>query len=397
MFATASLPRNPLPKIATLVSVLALSACGASMTGGFSGPQTGQPIDPRQPVQVALLVPGNSGNADVNNLSRSLVNAARMAVADAQGAKIDLRVYETGASPERAAAQADKAVADGARIIIGPLFADAANAAANAVKDDNVNVLSFSNNADIAGGNLFVLGNTFDNVADRLVGYGVRQGKRRVLLVAEDDVAGQVGAHAIERAIARNGASLAGKATHNVSKAGIDGVIPKVAAAAKENRADAIFMTANAQPVLPYLTDGLAAQGVTSATTQFMGLTRWDTPSTRLQLPGTQGGWFAIPDTTLKAQFDQRYRAANSGAAPHDLASLAYDGVSAIAALAAKGRRDTVMTSGLTSNSGFAGVGGTFRLRPDGTNQRGLAVATIRDKQVVILEPAPRSFRGAGF
>jgi len=38
-----------------------------------------------------------------------------------------------------------------------------------------------------------------------------------------------------------------------------------------------------------------------------------------------------------------------------------------------------------------------FRLRPDGTNERGLAVATIADKRVQILSPAPRGFGGAGF
>ena len=46
--------------------------------------------------------------------------------------------------------------------------------------------------------------------------------------------------------------------------------------------------------------------------------------------------------------------------------------------------------------SGFVGVNGVFRLLPDGTNQRGLAVATIRDNAVVILDPAPRSFAGSG-
>ena len=54
-------------------------------------------------------------------------------------------------------------------------------------------------------------------------------------------------------------------------------------------------------------------------------------------------------------------------------------------------------TAGLTQNSGFAGVSGAFRLRRDGTNERALAVATIRSNQVVVLDPAPRSFGGFGF
>ena len=127
-----------------------------------------------------------------------------------------------------------------------------------------------------------------------------------------------------------------------------------------------------------------------------MGLTRWDTPASRLTLKGVQGGWFALPDTRMKAQFDQRYRAAY-GEAPHELGSLAYDGVAAVAALVRAGKKNALTTAGLTQNAGFAGVNGAFRLKRDGTNERALAVATVQNGQVQILSPAPASFGGFGF
>lgn len=385
--------RRPVARIAAVLAAMTLAACEPVGTGA-SGPQTGQTIDPSQPVPVALLVPG--GNADLDWLARSLTNSARMAAADARGATIDLRIYNSGAEPGTAVASANQAVNEGAKIILGPLFADSANAVGNAMAPRGINVLSFSNNTDIAGGNVFVLGNTFDNVADRLVKYGVQNGKRRIMMVAEDDAAGQVGARAIERAVQRNGASLAGSAVHPVSKQGIDGIIPNVTSAALSGNVDAVFLTANQGAVLPYLTDKLADAGVTSASVQLMGLTRWDQPSSRLQLRGVQGGWFAIPDTTLKAQFDQRYRAAH-GETPHELGLLGYDGVAAIAALVRAGKKNALTTAGLTQNSGFAGVQGAFRLKRDGTNERALAVATVRGNQLVVLDPAPRSFGGFGF
>lgn len=392
-----ALPRRSfLKRLGVIASATVIAAC---QPVGFAGPggQSGQMIDPSQPVTVALLAPGGTGSQDLDWLSRSLKNAARMAAADAQGAQIDLRVYDTGGDAAQAVARASEAADAGAMVVLGPLFAESANAVGNAMAQRNINVLTFSNNADVAGGNVFVLGNTFANVADRLVSYGVRNGKRRILAVSENDVAGQVGARAIETAAARNGATLAGRVTHPVSITGIDGVTPQIAQAAQSGQIDAIFMTANNQAVLPYLTGQLAAAGVTSQVTQFMGLTRWDEPSSRLELPQLQGGWFAIPDTARKAQFEARYRAAY-GEAPHELAGLAYDGVAAIAANIRAGRRDAVASSGLTQRAGFSGVNGAFRFRPDGTNQRALAVATIRGNQLVILDPAPRGFgRGAGF
>ncbi|MTH63782.1 penicillin-binding protein activator [Paracoccus shanxieyensis] len=385
--------RRPFARIAAIASALVLAACEPIQTGASSG-STGQSIDPSQPVQVALLVPG--GAPDLDWLARSLTNSARMAAADAQGATIDVRVYNAGSDPATAVAQATQAADQGAKIILGPLFADSANAVGNAMAPRGINVLSFSNNADIAGGNVFVLGNTFANTANRLVKYAKDTGRRRIMVVAEDDAAGQIGAQAIQQAIQRNGVVMAGMAVHPVSREGIDGVIPNIQQAAQSGNVDAIFMTANQGAVLPYLTDGLANAGVTSATVQMMGLTRWDQPSERLGLRGIQGGWFALPDNSMKAQFEQRYRSAY-GEAPHDLASLSYDGVAAIAALVRAGKRNALTTAGLTQNAGFAGVTGAFRLNRDGTNDRALSVATITGGRVQILDPAPKSFGGSGF
>lgn len=402
MFASATTRpfaglRRTFCRAGAVISAFFLAACDpAGMGQQASGPSIGPMIDPGQPVQVALLAPAGSGSANLEWLARSLKNAARMAAADAQGATIDLRIYDTGDSTAQAVAQANAAADAGAQIILGPLFAEGANAVGNAMRPRGINVLSFSNNAEIAGGNVYILGNSFANVADRLVGFGAKHGKRNIYVVAENDVAGQIGGRAIETAIARNGARLAGRSNHPVSVSGIDSVTPQIVAAARSGQVDAVFMTANNQAVLPYLTEKLAAAGVTSQVTQFMGLTRWDQPASRMSLPQLQNGWFAIPDQGLKQQFDARYQSAY-GEQPHELATLAYDGVAAIASLARAGNRNALTTTGLTQRSGFSGVGGVFRLRRDGTIERGLAVATIRGNQVVILDPAPRGFGGFGF
>lgn len=388
--------RRGLVRAGAVVAAFAIAACEPIDGGTATGPNVGQQIDPGQPVQVALLAPAGTTSTDLEWLARSMKNAARMAAADAQGPGIDLRIYDTGNSTEMAVQQANRAVDDGAKIILGPLFAEGANAVGNAVQGRGVNVLSFSNNAEIAGGNVFILGNSFENIANRLVRYGVAQGRRNLFVVAEDDVAGQLGGRAIETAISRNGARLAGRSNHSVSISGIDAVTPQVVRAAQASNVDAIFMTGNNQAALPYLTEKLIAAGVDPRSTPFMGLTRWDEPAARLRLPQLQNGWFAVPDQRLRGQFQGRYQAAH-GERPHELAVLAYDGVAAIASLVRAGRRDAVMTSGLTQRTGFAGVGGVFRLRADGTNERALAVATIRNNQLLVLDPAPSGFRGAGF
>ena len=167
MFAVLSSPRKMLTRAIALFAVLWVAACQPVSLGGGGGPSG----DPSQPVAVALLVPHGASDLQEQALARDLERAARLAVADLQGVKIDLRVYGTAGNAARAQEAALNAVADGARIIIGPLRAEAANAAAVAVAKSNINVLAFSNNPTIAGGNLFILGQTFDTTADRLSGF----------------------------------------------------------------------------------------------------------------------------------------------------------------------------------------------------------------------------------
>ncbi len=372
------------------LAALVLSACttgpilpGASAGGGGS-------------VVVALLVPGGSGQASDELLARSLQNAARMAIADLGGTKIDLRVYNTAGQPGQAQAMALEAVNNGAQIILGPVFAQEANAVGVAVAGRGVNVLSFSNNSDIAGGNVFVLGPTFQNTAQRLASFAVRNGKSRVMIVHDRNTAGELGRAAIQRGVTAAGGSVVAVGSYEFSQNGVVAAAPGIVASARSTSADAVFLTADTAGALPLVSQLLRDNGLNPQSMQLIGLTRWDIPAATLALPGVQGGWFALPDPNLYAQYQARYQAAY-GEPPHPISGLAYDGIAAIGALAKRGQGGTINTSALTQGAGFIGVNGIFRLRSDGTNQRGLAVAQVRNNQVVIVDPAPRSFGGAGF
>jgi ABC-type branched-subunit amino acid transport system substrate-binding protein len=373
---------------------LILSACEPAMLAGVGG-GAGPRVDTSAPVPVALLVP-RSGSASDNLLAQNLENAARLAMRDLDGVEIDLRVYDTAGNPAVAGGVAAKAVADGAKIILGPVYGEVANAAGVAVAPQGVNVLSFSNNPTIAGNNVFVLGQTFDSTANRLVSYAKRNGRDRIVILHGADVAGQLGRVAIEKAIAANGASLAGTVDYLNSQESVVDAVPRVKAKIDSAGANALFLTTSSASALPLFAQLLPEAGVSVASTQYVGLTRWDIPAQTLTLPGVQGGWFALPDPAATEAFASRYNAAY-GSAPHPLAGLAFDGIAAVGALVRSGKSDALSGASLTQGAGFKGATGIFRLNSDGTNERGLAVATIRDQRVVIVEPAPRGFGGFGF
>lgn len=377
-------------------TVLVLCAAVVSACVPAGGPSTGPAQGSGGAVQVALLIPSGSGQAQDELFGKNLENAARLAMADLSGVKVDLRVYRTGGSPAQASALAKQAVDEGAQVILGPFYSEEANAAGVAVANSGVNVLAFSNNAAIAGGNVFVLGQTFDNTARRLANYAVRNGKSRILVVHDRNVAGEVGKAAIERGVSAAGGSVVGVTSYEFSQNGIVQAASGIVSTARSSGATALFLTADTAGALPLLSQLLVDNGIDRSTTQFIGLTRWDIPPATLALPGVQGGWFAMPDPGLYAQFQSRYQTAY-GSQPVAVAGLAYDGIAAIGALARRSNGAPITRDALTQSAGYAGVSGIFRLLPNGTNERGLAVATIRGGQVVVIDSAPRSFGGAGF
>ena len=99
----------------------------------------------------------------------------------------------------------------------------------------------------------------------------------------------------------------------------------------------------------------------------------------------TYGGFHAGPLAAAYAE------------APHPIAGLAYDGIAAVGALSRSSLRGPLPRDALTQSAGFVGVNGIFRLLPNGSNERGLAVAQIRNTAVVVIDPAPSAFGGAGF
>lgn len=390
MFAVFTFVRKAFSMGFLLVLGLFLAACE---TGGISS--GGPSIDTSKPIPVALLVPKGSGQSGDAILAQSLENAALLAISDLQGINIDLRVYDTAGSADTAAAVATQAVGEGAKIILGPVYAEAANAVGKAMRGKNINVLAFSNNPAIAGGNVFILGPTFANTANRLTRYAAAQGKANIVVVHGSDAAGVAGQSAIQSAINGSPAKLGGAVSYDLSQQGVIDAVPRVRDTVASAGADALFLTATTAGALPLISQLLPESGVSRETVQYIGLTRWDIPPQTLELPGVQGGWFALPDPSAAQQFSSRYGAAYGGV-PHPIGGLAYDGIAAIGALVGAGRADALSGAALTQGAGFQGVSGIFRLRSDGTNERGLAVATIQNNQVVVIDPAPRSFSGGG-
>ena len=372
------------------VSLFLLGACNVDPSSSVTGPK----INLGEPVPVALLIP--KSYQKTLSLADSLEKAAQMAVGDLQNVAIDLRVYDTAGSSAVAAQVAQIAVDEGAQIILGPLYQGSANAVGLAVADEGVNVLSFSNNTSIAGGNLFVLGQSFYDSAKRLVDFAQSQGKRRAVIVNPSTTEGEVAKLALEKAANETELNIVHTQSFEFSREAVANTVPLIRAAVEIEEADLVILTSTTAGALGLLVQMLPEAGVKTDTVQYAGLARWDVPAQTLQLPGVQEAWFPVPDRDLFANFSERYEEFY-GTKPHQLASLAYDGIAAVGALVASGKNTALTREALTQSAGFEGVNGIFRFQQNGTNQRGLAIAQVVNKEVVIIDPAPKTFGFSGF
>jgi ABC-type branched-subunit amino acid transport system substrate-binding protein len=138
----------------------------------------------------------------------------------------------------------------------------------------------------------------------------------------------------------------------------------------------------------------LVANGVNTKKIQLFGTGLWDDPRI-FSAPVLDGGWYAAPDSAGYRNFAARYRARYKQE-PVRTATLAYDAVALIAALVKTQGPQRFSAEVLTNPSGFSGIDGLFRFRPDGTNERGLAVMRVAPSGAQVISPAPKSFGASG-
>lgn len=280
-----------------------------------------RPISPGLPQDVqrhriALLVPLTGPNAGVG---RSLQNATQLAILDTKSDVIRITTYDTGA-PGGASAAADQAIAEGNRLILGPLLAEEARDVAPIAKRARVPVLSFSNDVTAAGGGTFVLGYSPAQSIERVVSYAARSGITDFVGLMPAGVYGERASTPFLRAVEEAGGKVLALETFDGRPGSLTGAIAKLGRSPYQ----AILIAGSAEsavtavPAVRRSTAGKAAK--------LLGTELWNTDSGLGAKAVLNGAWFAsVPDNYYR-QYAVKYRA-RFGAAPYRLSTLGYDAV----------------------------------------------------------------------
>lgn len=318
-------------------------------------------------------------------LGQALLNAGTMGLFDEAPNGVELAPRDTGGSPGGAANAARAAIADGARILVGPLTSAEAAAVAPVAQAAGVPMLAFTNDAQRAGPNAWVLGSTPAQQVRRIVAAASRDGAQRFVLAAPNNEFGRALAGAMQGAASDLGLPRPVVALH---PAGADPAMAAGAARAQAGEADALLLGETGDRARRFA----AAWVGEGPPPRIFGTALWLGDAGLRGDGALAGAWFPGPDPNARARFEARYREA-FGDTPPRVAAAAYDA----SALAARALRSRAPLEALTARGSFAGADGPVRLLPNGQTARGLAIYSLTPGgEAIPIEGAPEP-AGVGF
>lgn len=388
--AIACMWRRMRLSLSVVATGLLVAACTTQLGGGTALPE-GEPSAVAQTadgqVRIALILPltaqGNAGLA-----AQSMKSAADMALAEFKVSNVRLLVKDDGGSPQGARNAAEQAISEGAEIIVGPLFAQSVSAVGQVARSRNIPVIAFSTDATVAARGVYLLSFLPETDVRRIVEYATSRGKRSFAALMPDNAYGTVVEAAFQQEVARHGGRVVVLEKYPNDTNRTAETARRVAQAA--NQIDSIFIP-DSPDAVPQVVQALVANGVDLKRVQLLGTGLWGDDTRISSEKLLDGGWYPSPEQAGFQNFSGRYRA-RYRQDPVRTATLAYDAVALVAALVKTQGTQRFSDQVLTNPSGFAGIDGVFRFRPEGTNERGLAVLRVTPSGGQVISPAPKSF-----
>jgi ABC-type branched-subunit amino acid transport system substrate-binding protein len=337
----------------------------------------------KTPVRVGLLLPFSNGSAQTRVLAASMMKAAQLALFDAGNPNIILISADEGSTPASAANGARSLLAQGAEVIVGPLFSASVNAVAPLARDRAVPVISFSTDKTVAGNGVYLLSFQPENEIHRIISYAAAQGHKNFAALVPASSYGQHITDAMKEQALAEGVQVVDVETLDPATEAAS--IKAIAA----SNADAVLIAAGGE-TLRTLAPSLVPDGLDTTKVKILGSGIWYDPANNAET-ALEGGIFAAPAPNAADAFNAKYRAA-FGSSPPGLATLSYDAVALVALLSGGEPYHRFTPAALTDPNGFAGIDGIFRFNADGTSDRGLAILAVSPDGFRVVDPAPTTF-----
>ncbi len=381
-------------KVVVAGAAMLLAGCkiipggGAGTTGPAPAPSSSstpvvQPLpDDDGRHRVALLVPMSGQNGAVG---QAIANATTMALLDTNAENLRITTYDTAIGARNAAA---RALADGNKLILGPLLSEDVAQVLSEARPAGVPLITYSNDSKVAASDVFVFGQAPEQSIERTVNYARAHGSNAFAAIVPEGEYGQRAAAAFRNAVAGSRGTLAGTETYARGNTSIVSAATRL----KQKGGYDTVLIADGARLAGQAAAVFKPRGVGDV--RILGTELWSGESDVTRISALRGAWFsALSDSRFK-RFSESYKG-RFGAQPYRVATLGYDSVLLALRIAREWRPGRAFpTSKLRDEGGFLGLDGAFRFTRSGIVERAMEVREVRDGSVGVVDPAPAKFGG---
>jgi len=309
-------------------------------------------------------------------------------------AKISIMPFDTKGNEEGAVNAFNNAVRQDASVILGPVFSDNTRAILPYSMRSNINVISFSNDASLLHNGIYLIGFMPEDQINRILNFARMEGHQNFTALLPRNEYGMLSHNIYRQNLNQNGLDDSrifwylkegGDISETLSNIIRESNSPSFSNLGNSNR-NILFIPEGGRNLLS-IHKRLKQQ---KALDKFhiIGTGSWDdeyiTSNSSLR-----GSLFSSSPINTRHFFEANFKELFDYQ-PIRVASLGYDAVALVAAIAREGLK--LDKASIESSSGFAGVNGTFRFLPSGKNQRLLSVMQITDEEPIEISAPLANF-----
>ncbi len=372
-----------------------------------SNPETNTEIT-KQPLKVGIMLPLTGKHYQIGN---SLLNAAQLALNKTQSKNIKFFVRDTG-NTDNITKNFYSLLNQDIDIILGPIFSENILKIKPLVKDEDIQIITFSNNTEVKQNNLYIFGLTLEDEMQSILRYSQNSKNKKLAAILPDNDYGKRIKTEITKFYTNNPSHLVKTIMYNpnnpdfykISKNISEYEDRKINLALKIKELeshntdkskkevkrlknldtlgdlpfDSLFIGIQTFNQLSMISSILPYYDVDPKKIQYLGNSVWNQDSI-VKEPGLNNSVFTSLDRESISHFKQEYiKIFNQK--PHPIASLAYDAVGLIVSLSKN--QKTINSSSLTSKKGFVGVSGKFKFKLDGNIERIPIIYRVKDENL---------------
>ena len=364
-----------------------------------------------QIINIGLMLPLTGPHYSIG---QSLLNASQLALYTSKNSNINFIVKDVGET-KNLTKSFYELVNDDVELIVGPVFSEKLKVLNPMSRDENVKLISFSNNIDITSKNLSAFGLSPEDEIEKLFRYCDSKNLKRIKVILPENIYGnkikdkilnlkkldlnvdskffyydpknpdfyevskRVANYETRKENLKNEISRLSEFTDEISKAKIKKL--KKLDTYGELNFDALLIIVNKFDELISFSSVLPYYDVDPKKIQYLGTSTWNKTAI-LKEPSLNGGIFTDIDQDSLEKFINHYETYFKEK-PHELAAFAFDIIGLIAKLQSKDGSLTKLKTIETVS--YSGVTGKFRLLNSGRTSRTPEIYKIKNETIVKL------------